>query len=201
MPTNVYRIQLVRVLDGYDELLPPYRPPGADDEDVMNLRDFLNWNMLWPKCQICLGAGASTPRTTPPVVSAPSHGKTAPTPSADPGHHPMYMDVAEDRRNTPTLGHVDDFFNEHGGCDMDELFEPASQEPNLGAKESHRPSGSAEMNCNNKRRLLSTQETPPAAAFTEVETAEARNVIRPNTLSNAISEQVKVPLVEKPKKK
>ena len=95
MPTNVYRIQLVRVLDGYDELLPPYRPPGADDEDVMNLRDCLSWNMLWPKCQIRLGAGDSTPRTTPPVVPAPSHGKTSPTPSADPGHHPMDMDVAQ----------------------------------------------------------------------------------------------------------
>ena len=204
MPTNVYRIQLVRVLDGYDELLPPYRPPGADDEDVMNLRDCLSWNMLWPKCQIRLGAGDSTPRTTPPVVPTPSHGKTAPTPSADPGHHPTDMDVAQDRSNTDTLlGRVDEYFNEHGGCEMVELFGPASQEPNLGAKDSHRSSGSAEMNCNNKRRLqlFSSQETPPAAAFTEAETAEARNVISPNTLRNAISEQVKVLLGEKPKKK
>src|SRR3954468_2372553 len=61
MPTNVYRIQLVWVLDGYDELLPPYRPPGADDEDVMNLRDCLSWNMLWPKCQIRLGGGGLHP--------------------------------------------------------------------------------------------------------------------------------------------
>src|SRR3954467_7823081 len=149
MPTNVYRIQLVRVLDGYDELLPPYRPPGADDDEVMNLHDFLYYSMLWTKCQIRLGAGDSTPRTTPPVVPAPSHGKTAPAPSADPGHHPMDMDVAEDRSNTALLfGRVDDFLNDHGGCDMDELIEPASQEPNLGAKDSHRPSGSAEMNCN-----------------------------------------------------
>src|SRR3954463_14371364 len=81
------------------------------------------------------GAGDSTPRTTPPAVPAPSHGKTAPTPSADPGHHPTDMDVAQDRSNTDTLlGCVDDYFNEHGGCDMEELFGPASQEPNLGAK-------------------------------------------------------------------
>src|SRR4051794_26421391 len=57
------------------------------------------------------------------------------------------------------------------------------------------------MNSNNKRRLFSSQETPPAAAFTEAETTEARNVISPNTLRNAISEEVKVPLGEKPKKK
>src|SRR3954465_14390583 len=57
------------------------------------------------------------------------------------------------------------------------------------------------MNSNNKRRLFSSQETPPAAAFTEAETAEARNFISPNTLRNAISEQVKVPLGEKPKNK
>ena len=49
MPSNVYRIQLIRVLDGYDEVLPPYRPPRADDLEVMNLRDFLNWNMLCVK--------------------------------------------------------------------------------------------------------------------------------------------------------
>src|SRR3954467_12522334 len=49
--------------------------------------------------------------------------------------------------------------------------------------------------------MFSSQEMPPAAAFTEAETAEARNVISPNTLRNAISEQVKVPLGEKPKKK
>src|SRR3954468_1144594 len=56
---------------------------------------------------------------------------------------------------------------------------------------------------NNKHRLqlFSSHETPLAAAFTEVETAEAQNVISPNTLRNAISEQVKVPLGEKPKKK
>src|SRR3954464_12920877 len=80
---------------------------------------------------------------------------------------------------------------------MEELFGPASQGPNLGAKDSHRSSGSAEMNCNNKRRLFSSQETPPAAAFTEAETAKARNFISPNTLRNAISEQVKVPLGDK----
>src|SRR3954471_14565084 len=102
----------------------------------------------------------------------------------------MDMDVAEDRSNTATLlGRVDDFFNDHGGCDMDELFELASQEPNLGAKDSHHPSSSAEMNCKNKRRLFSSQEMPLAAAFTEAEMAGARNVISPNTLRNAISEQ------------
>src|SRR3954463_13091186 len=84
---------------------------------------------------------------------------------------------------------------------MDDLFPPASQEPNLGAKDSSHPSRSAEMNSNNKRRFFSSQETPPAAAFTEAEMAEARNVMSPNTLRKAVSEQVKVPLHEKPKKK
>ena len=39
MPTNVYKIQLIRVLDGYDELLPLYRPPGAEDDNVMDLHN------------------------------------------------------------------------------------------------------------------------------------------------------------------
>ena len=150
MPSNVYRIQLIRVLDGYDEVLPPYRPHGADDEDVMNLRGCLNWNMLWPKSQIRLGAGDSTPRTTPPVVPAPSHGKTAATPSADPGHHPTDMHMALDQSNTNTdilFGRVDEFIEEHG-CEVDDFFPPASQEPNLAAKDYHPPSGSVEMHCN-----------------------------------------------------
>ena len=37
MPPIVYRVQLVRVLRGCDELLPPVRPAGADEEDEMTL--------------------------------------------------------------------------------------------------------------------------------------------------------------------
>ena len=89
MPPTVYRVQLVRVLRGYDDLLPPYRPPGADEDDVMTLSACLNWSMLWPKSQIRLGVGDTTPQTTPLVVPAPSHGKTAATlpSSADPDMH------------------------------------------------------------------------------------------------------------------
>ena len=76
MPPTVYRVQLVRVLRGCDDLLPPHRPHGADEDDVMTLSACLNWSMLWPKSQIHLGAGDTTPQTTPPVVPAPSHGKT-----------------------------------------------------------------------------------------------------------------------------
>src|SRR4051812_21456310 len=61
MPDNVYKVQLIRVLDGYGEMLPPYRPPGAEDEDVMDPHGCLNWSMLCPKSQIRLGWG-----TTPP---------------------------------------------------------------------------------------------------------------------------------------
>ena len=95
MPPTVYRVQLVRVLRGCDDLLPPYRPPGADEDDVMTLSACVSWPLLWPKSQIRLGAGDTTPQTTPPVVSAPSHGKTAAMlpPSADPDMH-MAQDPA-----------------------------------------------------------------------------------------------------------
>src|SRR4051812_38765126 len=61
MPPNVFRVQLVRVLPGCDELLPPIRPVGADDDDVMTLSACLSWPLLWPKSQIRLGAGESAP--------------------------------------------------------------------------------------------------------------------------------------------
>ena len=81
MPPTIYRVEVVRVLPGCDELLPPIRPAGADDYDVMTLSACVSWPLLWPKSQIRLGAGDTTAKTTPPVVPAPSrpHGKTAVT--------------------------------------------------------------------------------------------------------------------------
>ena len=37
MPPTMYQVQLVRVLLGCDDLLPPFRPAGADEDDVMTL--------------------------------------------------------------------------------------------------------------------------------------------------------------------
>ena len=167
MPPTVYRVQLVWVLRGCDDLLPPYRPPGADEDDVMTLSACLNWSMLWPKSQIRLGAGDTTPQTTPPVVPAPSHGKTAATlpPSADPDMH-MAQDPDD---NDGTFSNVDKYINEHGYGD--EFLGPPSQEPNP-AKDDGDLAGTAEKpNCN-RHRLFSSQETPPAAAFTETQIAE-----------------------------
>ena len=112
MPPDVYRVQLVRVLRGCDDVLPPYRPPGADDDDVMTLSACYNWSLLWPKSQIRLGAGDTTPQTTPPVVPSPSHGKTAATlpPSADPDMH-MAQDPDGD---DDTFSNIDKYINEHG---------------------------------------------------------------------------------------
>ena len=49
MPPTVYRVQLVRVLWGCGDLLPPYRPPGADEEDEMTLIPCVNLPLIWPK--------------------------------------------------------------------------------------------------------------------------------------------------------
>ena len=77
MPPNLYRVQLVRVLPGCDELLPPIRPTGTDEDDLMTLSTCLSWPLLWPKIYIRLGTGDTTPQTRPPVMPAPRHGKNA----------------------------------------------------------------------------------------------------------------------------
>src|SRR3989337_852498 len=195
MPPTVYRVQLVRVLRGCDDLLPPYRPPGADEDDVMTHSACLSGPLLWPKSQIRLGAGDTTPQTTPPVVPAPSHGKTAATlpPSADPDMH-MAQDPDDD---DGTFTNVDKYFNEHGYGD--EVLGPPSQDPNP-AKDDRDLAGTAEKpNCNRRRLAFSSQETPPAAAFTEPQIAEVRNIISPNTLKKAVSEQNSIPLQQKKK--
>ena len=62
MPPNVYRVQPVRVLRGSDDMLPAFLPPGADEDDVMTRSACLSWPLLWPKSQIRLGAGGTTPQ-------------------------------------------------------------------------------------------------------------------------------------------
>ena len=172
MPPTLYRVELVRVLPGCDELLPPIRPAGADEDDVMTLSACVSWPLLWPKSQIRLGAGDTTPQTRPPVVPAPSHGKNAATlpdmpdiPMAqDPDMH-MAQDPDDDDINDGTFTNIDKYFAEHGYGDQ--FFGPPSQEPNP-EKDDRGLAGTAEKpNCNRRRLAFSSQETPPAPAFTE----------------------------------
>jgi hypothetical protein len=118
------------------------------------------------------GGGGTSPQTTPPVVMAPSQGKTVVTlpPSADPDMH-----MAQDPDDDNIRDNVDNNINDHGYDD--EFFMPPFQEPKL-SKDARDPSGPAEKpNCN--MRLFSSQETPPAAAFTETQTAQVQNIISP----------------------
>ena len=91
-----------------------------------------------------------------------------------------------------TFTNVDKYFNEHGYGD--EFLGPPSQEPNP-QKDDRDLAGTAEKpNCNRRRLAFSSQETPPAAAFTEPQIAEVRNIISPNTLKKAVCEQNSIPL-------
>ncbi|KAK1651183.1 hypothetical protein QYE76_068988 [Lolium multiflorum] len=186
MQPDVYRIQLVRVLSGYDDVLPPFQPHGADEDEVLTLQHCFNWSMVWPKSQIRLGARGTTPQTTPPALPAPSHGKTTPTvpPSADED-----MQMAQDPNDGPdedsTFANLD--YNFDFGVDYD-----LSSQPSQAAAE-------GKTYCN-KRRLFSSQETPPAADFTETQPiAGVRSVISPNTLKKACAEENAVPVNTKPK--
>ena len=108
------------------------------------------------------------------------------------------MHMAQDPNNDDddgTFTNVDKYFNEHGYGD--EFLGPPSQEPNP-AKDDL--AGTAEKpNCNRRRLAFSSQETPPAAAFTVPQIAEVRNIISPNTLKKAVSEQNSIPLQQKKK--
>ena len=46
MPPTVYRVQLVRVLPGCNELLPLIRTTGADEDDLMTLSACISWPLL-----------------------------------------------------------------------------------------------------------------------------------------------------------
>ena len=113
MPPTMYRGEVVRVLLGCNKLLPPVRPAGADEEDEMTLSACVNWPLLWPKSQIRLGAGDTTPQTRPPVVPAPSHGKNAAT-LPDLPDIPMAQDPDGNDNNDGTFTNIDKYFAEHG---------------------------------------------------------------------------------------
>ena len=76
---------------------------------------------------------------------------------------------------------------------------PPSQEPNP-TKDVRDLAGTVEKQSYNRRHLaFSSQETPPAVAFTEPQIAEVRNIISPNTLKKAVCEQNSAPLHQKKK--
>ena len=98
----------------------------------------------------------------------------------------------DDDNDYGTFTNVDKYFNEHGYGD--EFLRPPSQQPNP-AKDDRDLAGTAEkLNCNRRRLAFSSQETPLAAAFTEPQIAEVRNIISPKTLKKVVCEQNSIPL-------
>ena len=82
----------------------------------------------------------------------------------------MHMAQDPDDDDDGTFTNVNKYFNEHGYGD--EFLGPPSQEPNP-AKDDRDLAGTAEKpNCNRRHLAFSSQETPPAAAFTEPQIAE-----------------------------
>ena len=108
----------------------------------------------------------------------------------------MAQDPADDDNDDGTFTNVDKYFAEHGYGD--EFGGPPSQEPNQDDRDL---AGMAKKsNCNRRRLAFSSQEMPPAAAFTEAKIAEVPNIISPNTLKKAVCEQNSVPLQQIKKK-
>ena len=76
----------------------------------------------------------------------------------------------DDNDDDRTFSNVDKYFAEHGYGD--EFFGPPSQEPNP-EKDVRDLAGTAEKpNCNRCHLAFSSQETPPAADFTEPQIGE-----------------------------
>ncbi|XP_044421995.1 uncharacterized protein, partial [Triticum aestivum] len=104
-----------------------------------------------------IAGGQQGPPPVPSFTASNSHnGQAAPLVSpADPD---------DDDNDGGTFSNVDKYFAEHCG--------PPSQEPNP-EKDDRDLAGTAEKpNCNRRRLAFSSQETPPATAFTEPQIAE-----------------------------
>lgn len=193
LPPELCKVILDVVLPGFDDVDPPIQPHGADEH--LPLGQCFRWTMAWPKSQIRLGTGGTTPRETPPIVTAPSHGKkVAMQPSSAPRH--VAADPGMNMAQDPDDVDIADFIDDHGYTD--DHFMPPFEETYL-AKECRDQVGPAEKaNCN--KRLFSSQETPPVAAFTETQTDKGRFIFSPNTLHRVTSEVNAIPLKETKKK-
>jgi hypothetical protein len=96
MPSNVLRVQVAQTLRGCDHVMPPFQPEGDEDEEPKALRQCFGHIMLWPESRICLGAGSTAPRITPPVVPRPSHVVADPDPYMQMAQNPSNDDVDVD---------------------------------------------------------------------------------------------------------
>ena len=115
-----------------------------------------------------------------------------------PLHPNMHMAQDQNDDDDDTFADVDQYFADHGYGD--DFMGAPSQEPNP-TKDVRDQAGTAEKpSCNRRRLPFSSQETPPAADFTEPQIGEVRNIISPNTLKKAVSEQNSVPIQEIKKK-
>lgn len=199
MPPNAYRISIVRVLPGYEEVDPPMQPPGAESE--VDLGGSLGYMMLWPKEMIRLdhpgtasnseppvrsappsnpiiGSTSTSQKTSQklaePVGSAPSQGKgtmppVAPSPIAD---DPAADDPIEPEAQN-NMDPIDAFIADFDGpfeVDIPHGCFPDQQLPEKGNV--------------SKRRLFLSQETPEDVA-PDTQTA-AEKIITPNTLHGLI---------------
>ncbi|XP_073355241.1 uncharacterized protein [Aegilops tauschii subsp. strangulata] len=112
-----------------------------------------------------IAGGQQGPPPVPSFTASNSHNA-----QAAPLVSPAEADPDDDDNDDGTFTNVDKYFAEHGYGD--EFCGPPSQEPNP-QKDDHDLAGTAEKpNCNRRRLAFSSQETPPAAAFTEPQIAE-----------------------------
>ena len=110
----------------------------------------------------------------------------------------MHMAQDQNDNNDDTFGKVDQYFADHG-YDGD-FMGPPSQEPNPTKDVCDLARTAEKPSCNRRRLAFSSQETPPAADFTEPQIGEVRNIISPNTLKKAVCEQNSIPLQQIRKK-
>ena len=182
MADDVFKVRMVRVLPGHDNVLPPNQPiQEEDDPETLVLHQCFPYVMLWPKSQIRLGARgntpkattpevparSNTPKTTPPEVPARSHGKTAapplPSPPRNVVHHDHDFQMAQDPADYDNnYDFLEDLDDAHFRPDPRAVEEPTylSTEARI---EAGQPSEA------HRKRLFGSQDNmpPDAGPFTE----------------------------------
>lgn len=175
MPDHLFRVRVIRVLPGCDDVLPPIQPiQEEDDPATLVLSDCYPWNMQWPKSQIRLGARGNTPKTTPPEVPVRSHGKTAAPPLPSP---PRKVVDDEDLQMAQDPADEDNFDFLAEDFDGGQFITNApAEEPYLSTEARLEAAPSEKSHC--KRLFGSQDNTPPdARPCTEPQTGTKGGVI------------------------
>jgi hypothetical protein len=195
MADNVFRVSVANVKTAYENLPPPLRTGGEDDESLAQLGQCKNWPLLWPKNLLHVEAAGSTPTTTKPIqgmtTTPPTQlpppsvmlGESARCEQGGPIIAPMEEDMDDDMDEDDPLRYINTGYDDTEMMSQPPYDSGYEREDEMHvAQEPEHP----QVECKKSLFMQSSQDTPPDAASIQGQLPEGRAVLSPTTLGAGV---------------